>query len=390
MATRRSFLSVAAGAVAAFLAGPKGARVASGEMSLRSGMNTRASQVVTNRRFVLAARPRGEPVPDDFRLEEVPVPEVGEGQLLLQTLWLSLDPYMRGVMNEESDDPNYATPVSLGAVMVGGTVSRVLVSRHPDHAPGDLVLASSGWQEYQVRSGAGLWKLDPEMPNPQHAVSVLGMPGYTAYHGLLNIGRPREGETLVLAASTGAVGSIVGQIGKLKGCRVVGIAGGPEKCAYAVEELGYDAAVDHRDPRMPELLRAACPNGIDVYFENVGGAVFDAVLPLLNRRARVPVCGLIAQYNEEDLPPGPNRMPLLQMVILANRVLMQGFIISDHYVENGVDNRPAWFAELRGWVERGEIKYLEDVTDGLENAPRTFIGMLRGENFGKTVIRVAS
>lgn len=341
----------------------------------------------SNRRFVLAARPRGEPVPSDFRLETVAIPEVGEGELLLQTLWLSLDPYMRGVMNQED---SYMSSLDLGSVMVGGTVSRVVQSNHPDYEAGDLVVSSSGWQEYQVRRAQGLRKLPRDMPNPQYAQSLLGMPGFTAYHGLLNIGRPQPGETLVLAASTGAVGSIVGQLGKIMGCRVVGIAGGPEKCAYAVEQLGYDASVDHRDPRMPELLRDACPNGIDVYFENVGGAVFDAVLPLLNLRARVPVCGLIAQYNAENLPPGPDRMPLLQMAILATRIHMQGFIISDHYVVDGVDQRDRWFAELQRWVDEGRIYYREDITDGLENAPEVFIGMLNGANFGKTMIRVAA
>lgn len=344
----------------------------------------------SNRRIVLAARPRGEPVLTDFRLEEVPIPPLQDGEVLLQTLWLSLDPYMRGVMNEESDRPNYASALPLGTVMVGGTVSRVADSKHPQFSAGDLVVANSGWQEYHVRNGRGLMKLDPNMRNPQHAQSVLGMPGFTAYHGFLNLGQPRAGETLVLAASTGAVGSIVGQLGKLKGLRVVGIAGGPEKCAYAVEELGYDASVDHRDPRMAALLREACPDGIDVYFENVGGAVFDAVLPLLNMHARVPVCGLISQYSAENLPPGPNRMPLLQMAILAKRILMKGFIISDHYVENGVDNRPRWFAELKQWVDEGSIRYREDIRDGLENAPRAFIGMLRGENFGKAMIRVSA
>ncbi|HUE96212.1 MAG TPA: NADP-dependent oxidoreductase [Longimicrobiaceae bacterium] len=341
----------------------------------------------TNRRIVLAARPRGEPVPSDFRLEEVPVPPVDDGHVLLQTLWLSLDPYMRGVMNE---DASYASSTPIGGTMPGGTVSRVIESRHPDFTAGDLVVSGSGWQEYQVRPGRGLRKLAPDMPNPQHSQSVLGMPGFTAYHGLLDIGHPEAGETLVLAASTGAVGSIVGQLGKVMGCRVVGIAGGPEKCAYAVEELGYDASVDHRDPNMPELLRAACPDGIDVYFENVGGAVFDAVLPLLNLRARIPLCGLIAQYNAENLPPGPDRMPLLQMAILAKRILVQGFIISDHYVEDGIDNRNRWFDDLARWLAEGRIRYREDITSGLENAPRTFIGMLNGENFGKTMIQVAS
>jgi NADPH-dependent curcumin reductase len=350
-------------------------------------MAVRPRNPEVNRRIVLASRPVGEPALSDFRLEEVPIPPLQEGQLLLQVLWLSLDPYMRGVMNEED---SYVSSMSIGAVMVGGTVSRVVESRHSGFDVGDLVVSSAGWQEYQVSSGGGLRKLDPDMPNPQYAQSVLGMPGFTAYHGLLEIARPRAGETLVLAASTGAVGSIVGQLGKLNGCRVVGIAGGPEKCAYAVEELGYDAAVDHRDPRMPELLAAACPDGIDIYFENVGGAVFDAVLPLLNLRARIPLCGLIADYNAEELPPGPDRMPLLQMAILAKRLLVQGFIISDQYVVNGVDNRARWFAELSQWVDSGRISYLEDITDGLENAPEAFIGMLAGRNFGKTMIRVST
>lgn len=338
-----------------------------------------------NRRIVLAARPTGEPVLSDFRLEEVPIPELKDGELLIQTLWLSLDPYMRGRMNEVA---SYAPSAPLNSVMVGGTVGRVIASRNPNYKIGDLVSAYSGWQQYQISNG-GVQKLDPNMKNPQHAQSVLGMPGFTAYHGLLNIGQPKAGETIVLAASTGAVGSIVGQIGKLKGCRVVGIAGGPDKCKYAVQELGYDDCIDHRNPDMPALLKKACPKGIDVYFENVGGPAFDAVLPLLNTQARVPVCGLIAQYSAENLPSGPNRMPLLQMAILAKRLLMQGFIISDHYVENGVDNRPKWFAELSQWVNEGKIKYREDITDGLEKAPEVFIGMLEGKNFGKTMIRVA-
>lgn len=343
-----------------------------------------------SRRIVLAARPNGEPVDSDFRMEEVPIPALTDGQVLLQTLWLSLDPYVRGMMDEESDDPTYARPMDLDQVVVGGTISRVIESRNPDFQVGELVVAGSGWQEYEVSGGRGLRKLPAGVENPQHYLGVLGMPGYTAYHGLINIGRPRAGDTLVLAASTGAVGSLVGQIGKLQGCRVVGIAGGPVKCQFALDTLGYDAAVDHRDPRMPELLAEACPDGIDIYFENVGGPVFDAVLPLLNNGARIPLCGLIAQYNMESLPPGPDRMPLLQMAILAKRLLVQGFIISDSYITDGVDNRDFWAGEIRNWLDAGRIHYREDVTDGLENAPATFAGMLVGDNFGKTLIRVAS
>lgn len=343
-----------------------------------------------NRRIVLAARPRGEPVVSDFRLEEAPVPEIGEGKVLLQTLFLSLDPYMRGLMNEESDDPNYASALPLGNVMPGGTVNRVIESRHPELEEGDLVLGNAGWQEYRVGDAEGLEKLEADLENPSYALGVLGMPGFTAYHGLFNIGEPREGETLVLAAATGAVGSVVGQLGTMRGCRVVGLAGSPEKIEYAENRLGYDVCINRRDSDMAEQIQAACPDGIDIYFELVGGPIFDAVLPLLNEDSRVPLCGLIAQYNEENLPPGPNRLPLLQMSILANRILIEGFIISDHYVEDGVDNRPRWRADLARWIREGHIHYREDVTDGLENAPDTFIGMFHGDNFGKTLVRVSS
>ncbi len=382
MATRREFITTTAAAAlsAAMTPAAKGA----------ASMQFQSARPSTNRRIVLAARPRGEPVTSDFRIEEVSVPELEEGEILLQTLFLSLDPYMRGVMEEESDDPNYASALPLGSVMVGGTVSRVIESRHPEHTAGDLVLGNSGWQAYEVSGGGGLETLERDMENPSYALGVLGMPGFAAYHGLLNIGVPRPGETLVLAAATGAVGSVVGQLGKMRGCRVVGLAGSPEKIAHAEDTLGYDVCINRRDPDMAEQLREACPDGVDVYFENVGGPIFDAVLPLLNQHARIPVCGLIAVYNEEGPPPGPDRLPRVQMSILSNRIKMQGYIISDHYVEDGVDNRPAWRADLAEWIREGHIHYREDVTDGLENAPETFIGLFRGENFGKTLIRVAT
>lgn len=342
-----------------------------------------------NRRVVLGARPRGEPVPSDFRLEEAPVPELEQGEILLQTLYLSLDPYMRGLMDPASDDPNYASPLPIGSVMPGGTVSRVIRSRNPDFEEGDLVLSNSGWQELQVSSGRGLEMLERDMENPSYALGVLGMPGFTAYHGLFNIGEPQPGETLVLAAATGAVGSVVGQLGKMVGCRVVGLAGSQEKIDYAENRLGYDVCINRRDADMAEQIQAACPNGIDVYFELVGGPIFDAVLPLLNDRARIPLCGLIAIYNEDELPPGPDRMPLLQMSILASQLTVEGFLIGDHYVVDGVDRRPRWRRELAQWIDEGHIYYREDVTDGLERAPETFIGMFQGENFGKTLIRVS-
>ncbi len=261
-----------------------------------------------NRRIVLNARPRGAPTAQDFRLESGPVPQPAAGQVLLRTLYLSLDPYMRGRM---SDGPSYAAPVAIGDVMVGGTVSYVEVSRRSDFKVGELVLGYAGWQDYAVFDGKGLTSLYPEDSHPSRALGVMGMPGFTAYMGLLDIGRPVAGETVVIAAASGAVGSVVGQIAKIKGCTVVGIAGGEDKCHYVVNELGFDFCVDHRADDLPGHIAAACPKGIDVYFENVGGAVFDAVLPLLNARARVPVCGLIASYNTTALPPGPDRLGLL-------------------------------------------------------------------------------
>lgn len=338
--------------------------------------------MASNLKILLHSRPTGAPTADNFRLESGPVPVPGPGQLLLRTLFLSLDPYMRGRM---SDAPSYAAPVAVGAVMGGGTVARVETSLHPGFAAGDLVLAYGGWQSYALSDGAGLTRLDPALDPPSLALGVLGMPGFTAYMGLLEIGQPRAGETVVVAAASGAVGSVVGQIAKLKGCRVVGIAGGPRKCAYGVDELGFDACVDHHGADLPQALARACPDGIDVYFENVGGAVFDAVLPLLNPRARVPVCGLIAQYNDTSPAPGTNLLGLLPRTILTKRIRMQGFIIFDDF-----GPRFGEFQQAMGdWVRAGRIKYREDVVEGLENAPAAFIGLLQGENFGKLIVRVS-
>jgi NADPH-dependent curcumin reductase CurA len=336
-----------------------------------------------NRRIVLAARPRGLPTVRDFRLEQAAIPVADRGQVLLRTLQLSLDPYMRNLMDETG--PVYAPSVRLGEPMVGGTVSRVVVSRNPRFRAGDLVLGNAGWQDYALSDGTDLLPL-AEMSRPSLALGALGMPAFTAYVGLLDIGQPRPGETVVVAAATGAVGSVVGQIARLKGARVVGIAGGADKCRYAVEELGFDACLDRRAPRLAERLAATCPGGIDVYFENVGGAVFDAVLPLLNIGARVPVCGFIAHYNEPALPAGPNRVPLVLATVLQKRVRMQGFIILDHYA----GRFDAFRRDMSEWLAAGRVKAREHLVEGLENAPAALVDLLEGRNFGKLVVRVAS
>jgi NADPH-dependent curcumin reductase len=333
-----------------------------------------------NRRIVLARRPQGAPVPEDFRLETHPVPSAAPGELLLRTRYLSLDPYMRGRMNE---GPSYAPPVALGAVMTAQTVS-VVETAAPGFEVGDLVVANVGWQDYGVSNGRDLVKIDRAIPRPSYALGVLGMPGLTAYVGLLDIGQPRQDETVVVAAATGAVGSVVGQIAKLRGCRVIGIAGGAEKCAYAREELGFDECLDHRAPELPQRLSAACPKGIDVYFESVGGAVLFAVIPLLNVGARVPLCGLISWYNLEKLPAGVDRTPQLLLTALRQRVKIQGFIIFDHY-----RRMDAFQQDMQAWLREGRVRYREELIDGLESAPRGLIGMLQGENFGKLVVRVA-
>jgi NADPH-dependent curcumin reductase CurA len=334
----------------------------------------------TNRRIVLASRPTGRPTQDNFRIEEQVVPILEEGQILLRTLYLSLDPYMRGRMSAAE---SYAAPYEVDSVMGGGTVCQVEDSRNENFKEGDMVLSYSGWQEYDVSDGRGVTKLDPRIARPSYALGVLGMPGLTAYFGLLELGQPKAGETVVLAASTGAVGSVVGQIAKLKGCRVVGIAGAQEKLDYATDELGYDACISHRDPNMASQLADHCPDGIDVYFENVGGSSWEAVMPLLNNSARVPVCGLIAHYNQTSLPPGPDRMSQLQLMILVKRIRMQGFIISDHF-----DRFGDLTTDMGPWLENGQIKYREDIVTGLENAPEAFLGLFSGNNFGKLIVKM--
>ncbi|MEO5566544.1 MAG: NADP-dependent oxidoreductase, partial [Luteimonas sp.] len=312
---------------------------------------------------------------------ERPIPTAGVGQMLLRTEFLSLDPYMRGRM---SDAASYAEPVEIGAVMVGGTVARVVESNLKGFAAGDWVLSYNGWQDYAVSDGTGVTPLGAAPAHPSWTLGILGMPGFTAWAGLTQIGKPKPGETIAVAAATGPVGATVGQIGKLLGCRVVGIAGGPDKCAYSLDILGFDACIDHKAADFVEQLAQACPQGIDVYFENVGGKVFDAVLPLLNPNARIPLCGLVSQYNASQLPEGPDRMNWLLGQLLSKKILIHGFIIFDSFGHLYPE-----FAQVMGdWIGSGKIKYREEIIDGLEAAPAAFIGLLKGDNFGKRVIRV--
>lgn len=333
-----------------------------------------------NTRVVLAARPQGQPKPSDFRIETVDIAQPGEGELLLQILYLSLDPYMRGRMNATK---SYAKPVDVDGVMEGGTVARVVISRHPEFGEGDIVLSHSGWQSFALSDGVGLRKLDPAAAPITTALGVLGMPGFTAYAGLLTIGQPKPGETVVVAAASGAVGSAVGQIARIKGARAVGIAGGADKCAFVRDELGFDAVVDHRADDFAEQLKAACPDGIDIYFENVGGPVWDAVFPLLNEFARVPVCGLIAQYNV-IADAGTDRLPTLMQQVLHRSLMIRGFIQREF-----VAQRPAFYRDMADWIASRQVRYREDIVDGLENAPQAFLGLLEGRNFGKLIVRVA-
>ncbi len=332
-------------------------------------------------RIILAQRPHGEPTAADLPTETAELPAPKAGEALLETLYLSLDPYMRGRMAE---GPSYAPPVETGETMVGGTVSRVLDCPGGELAAGDVVLGYGGWQTHSVEQAAGLRRLDLAMSEPYLALGVLGMPGFTAYSGLLTIGRPKPGETVVVAAATGPVGSAVGQIARIKGARAVGIAGGPEKVAY-LRELGFDAAIDRRSPDFAEQLAAATPDGIDVYFENVGGAVFEAVLPRLNTFARVPVCGLVSGYNATSQPDGPDRTGMLMGLILIRSLTVRGFIQTE-FAEEQLDE---FIRDMSGWVAEGRVKHREHIVDGLENTVDAFNAMLRGDNFGKTLVRLA-
>lgn len=335
-----------------------------------------------NRRYVLAQRPQGMPSDQDIRLEEIAQPEPVQGQVLLRTLYLSLDPYVRGRMD---DTPSYSPPLAIGEVICGGTVCRVEQSLNEKYQVGDLVLTYTGWQDYALSDGEGLQKLDANMDHPSYALGLLGMPGFTGYMGLTDIGNPQPGETVVVAAATGAVGSVVGQVAKLRGCHAVGIAGGAEKCRYAVETLGFDICLDHKAPDFAVQLKRACSKGIDVYYENVGGAVFDAVLPLLNTKARIPVCGMISQYNGHHSDHQQDRLPLLMSTILKKRMRVEGFIISQDYG----DRYPEFYAQMSTWLAQGKIAFKEDIVEGLEHSISAFQGLLSGKNFGKLIIKVA-
>lgn len=335
----------------------------------------------TNRRVVLTRRPVEFPTANDFRHEQADVPQPAEGQVLLRTLYLSLDPYMRMRM---VDSPNYEPAVPLGEAMIGSTVNRVVVSRHPRFKAGDLVTGFAGWQEYALSDGSDLMPIDARVPHPSLALGVLGFPGFTAYHGLLNVGQPQAGETVVVSSAAGAVGAVAGQIAGIKGARVIGIAGGAQKCRQVVDDLGFDACLDYREPDLAGRLAAATPDGVDVYFENVGGAVFEAVLPRLNKGARVPLCGVVSIYNEAEPPVGPDRFGRILWALLTKAVRLQGFTIPDH-VATGFED---FTRDVSQWVQEGRVKLPETVIDGLEQAPQALVDLLSGRYSGKVVVRV--
>src|SRR5713101_2258127 len=328
-----------------------------------------------NVQVLLARRPKNAAQESDFHIVETAVPGIRDGQFLVRNHYLSLDPYMRGRMN---DAKSYAKPVGIGEVMEGEAAGEVVASRHTGFRPGDKVVARTGWQAYGVSDGTNVRKIEgTDIPISAY-LGVVGMPGRTAYIGLLDIGQPKSGETVVVSAASGAVGSAVGQIAKIKGCRAVGIAGSQDKCDYVVRELGFDACVNYKTGDLLASLKAACPGGIDVYFENVGGDVLQAVMQLLNMNARIPLCGLISEYNATESVPGPNLRPLL-----FNRALVKGFMVSDHLAR-----LPDCLKDCGGWLREGRLKHREDIVTGLEKAPEAFIGLLQGKNFGKLLVRV--
>lgn len=329
------------------------------------------------RSVVLKTRPTGEPGPEHFEIVSGPVPQPGPGQVLTRTIWLSIDPYMRGRLREQQ---TYAAPVMPGEVMTGETIGEVIASGDPGFAAGDIVGGARGWQSHTVSAAGSLYKVAKGSAPLQAYLGVLGMPGTTAYSGMTDIGQPKKGETVVISAASGAVGSVAGQLAKRAGARVIGVAGGPDKCLWVQETLGFDGCIDHRVGNLDDALREACPDGIDVYFENVGGALQHAVFAQLNAFARVVMCGMVAQYNEAQMPPGPN----LGFVV-GKRVRIEGLIVSD---------KPERFAEWRAlaapWVKEGSLRYRETVLDGLESAPEALTGILRGDNFGKMLVKVGA
>ncbi|MCV6584327.1 MAG: NADP-dependent oxidoreductase [Marinibacterium sp.] len=338
----------------------------------------------TLKRIVLASRPDGAPTDDNFRLEDAPLPSPGADEVLIRVHYMSLDPYMRGRMD---DAKSYAAPVPIGGTMEAGGVGEVIASQSPDFAVGDFVFGMMGWTTHAVMPAAELRKLDPKLAPPTTALGVLGMPGFTGWYGLNKLGRPKAGETLVVAAATGPVGSMVGQLAKAAGLRAVGIAGGADKCALATDTLGFDACIDHRAYDSASDLRAAladaCPDGIDIYFENVGGKVFDAVFPLMNPHGRIPICGVVSWYNAGGKIDSEVPTPTLWRQTLVKFLSINGFIIMNHW-----DDYPEFLTEIAPKVVTGDIKFLEDVAEGIENAPTAFMGMLRGKNRGKQIVKL--
>lgn len=327
-----------------------------------------------NRQILLVARPQGSATPDNFKLVETPLAPLQPGQILVRNHYLSLDPYMRGRMN---DSKSYAAPQALHAVMIGGTAGEVIESKNPAYRVGDKVVSMFGWQQYGISDGAGLRKVDAVAIPLSAYLGALGMPGVTAWYGLNRIIAPRAGETVAVSAASGAVGSVVGQLARQHGCRVVGIAGGQEKCRYLVDELGFDAAVDYKAGALQQDLKAAAPQGIDGYFENVGGEILDAVLARMNAFGRIALCGMIAGY---DSAPLPLKNPAL---LLVSRLRLEGFIVTEH-----MDAWPAALGELAGLITAKKLRFRESIAQGLESAPEAFIGLLKGRNFGKQLVKL--
>lgn len=331
-----------------------------------------------NRQVTLANRPAGMPSESDFKLIETPVPSPGEGQVLLKILYLSVDPYLRGFMRSTH---SYASPIGIGQVMAGGTVAEVVESRNPKFQPGDIVESYSGWQEYALSDGSDLRKIDPSAAPISTALGILGMPGMTAYFGLLEIGQPKPGDTVVVSGAAGAVGSAAGQIARIAGCRVVGVAGSDEKVRYLLEELQFDAAFNYKKVTDYQAkLSELCPSGIDVYFDNTGGPITDAVFPLINNRARLVLCGQISQYNLEK----PEMGPRLLFHLVVKRARAEGFLVFDYTARY-----PEARERMAKWIREGKLKYRETVVEGIENAPKAFLSLFRGENIGKELVKVA-
>ena len=335
-------------------------------------------QQQVNRQILLIKRPIGVPDESCFKLVISEIPRPADGQVLLRTLFLSVDPYMRGRMN---DRRSYVAPFQLNEVLTGGIVGEVVESKSSNFVEGNFVVGNFGWQDYSIADEKEVRKVNPEIAPVSTALGVLGMPGLTAYFGLLDIGKPKQGETVVVSGAAGAVGMIVGQIAKIYGCRVVGIAGSDKKTKYLVDELGFDTAVNYKAvPHLRKALKEACPNGVDIFFDNVGGDISDAAISLINNNARIPLCGQISLYNEVQIPMGPRLQPRL----LTFSALMKGFI-----VHNYADRFDEGICQLSDWLKEKKLKYAEHIVEGLENAPKAFIGLFSGDNLGKQIVKVS-